>query len=59
MHATYTNFCSGRVFHEVELDGTGAKGANAAFIPAIFLKGVRSSIKTIPMLNICTPPPDM
>lgn len=37
----------------------GAKGANAAFIPAIFLKGERRSMNTIPMLNICTPPPDM
>ena len=28
-------------------------------IAATFLNGVKRSIKTIPMLNICTPPPDM
>lgn len=37
----------------------GTNGANAAFIPAIFLKGERRSMNTIPMLKICTPPPDM
>ena len=26
---------------------------------AMFLNGLRRSMKTIPMLNICTPPPDM
>jgi len=26
---------------------------------AIFLNGVRRSMNTIPMLKICTPPPDM
>ena len=30
-----------------------------AFIPAMFSNGVKSNMKTIPMLNICTPPPDM
>ena len=28
-------------------------------IPDKFLNGVKRSMKTIPMLNICTPPPDM
>ena len=28
-------------------------------IPAKFLKGLDNNINTIPMLNICTPPPDM
>lgn len=28
-------------------------------IPARFLKGLDSSMNTIPMLKICTPPPDM
>ena len=29
------------------------------FIAAKFLNGLKSSMNTIPMLNICTPPPDM
>jgi len=37
----------------------GANGANAVLIAAMFLNGLRRSIKTIPILNICTPPPDM
>lgn len=30
-----------------------------AFIPAIFLTGVRRSMRTMPMLKTWTPPPDM
>jgi hypothetical protein len=30
-----------------------------SFIPARFLDGERSSMNTIPLLNICTPPPGM
>jgi len=37
----------------------GANGANTVLIAAMFLNGLRRSIKTIPILNICTPPPDM
>lgn len=44
---------------DLTLAVVGANGANAAFIPAIFLKGERRSMNTIPMLKICTPPPDM
>ena len=29
------------------------------FIAAMFLNGLRRSMKTMPILNICTPPPDM
>lgn len=29
------------------------------FIPARFLNGEKRSMNTIPMLKICTPPPDM
>ena len=31
----------------------------SVFIPAMFLNSVRNAMRTIPMLNICTPPPDM
>lgn len=44
---------------DLMLAGVGANGANAACIPAIFLKGERRSMNTIPRLKICTPPPDM
>jgi len=30
-----------------------------AFMPAMFLNGVRRSMNTMPMLKIWTPPPDM
>lgn len=59
MHAIYAIFWRGRTFSDLTLAVVGANGANAAFIPAIFLKGERRSMNTIPMLNICTPPPDM
>ena len=36
------------------------KHSNApAFIPAMFSNGVKSKLRTILMLNIWTPPPDM
>lgn len=44
---------------DLALAGVGANGVNAAFMPAIFLNGVRRSMNTIPMLKIWTPPPDM
>jgi len=37
----------------------GANGANAVLIAAMFVNGLIRSMNTIPMLNICTPPPDM
>ena len=37
----------------------GANAANAAFMPAMFLMGERSNMRTMPMLKIWTPPPDM
>lgn len=40
-------------------EGVGANGANAVLIAAKFLNGLSSSINTIPILNICTPPPDI
>ena len=30
-----------------------------SFIPTIFLNGDNNNINTMPMLKICTPPPDM
>jgi len=40
-------------------EGDGAKDAKAVFIAATLLNGLISNMNTIPMLNICTPPPDM
>lgn len=59
MHRKYAIFC--RVSVENALGGAelGAKGANAVLMPARFLNGLLSNMKTIPMLNICTPPPDI
>lgn len=59
LHAMYAIFWRGRTLRDLTLAVVGANGANAAFIPAIFLKGERRSMNTIPMLKICTPPPDM
>jgi len=39
--------------------GPGANGAKAEFMNDRFLNGESKSIATIPMLKICTPPPDM
>jgi hypothetical protein len=58
----YTTFCSGSVVIDLADEGeavVGANGANAVLIAAIFLNGVKRSMNTIPILNICTPPPDM
>lgn len=66
LHNRYTTFCKGNTVSDFASggvlsfgDGLGANGAKAAFIPAIALNGFNNSINTIPMLNICTPPPDM
>lgn len=41
-------------------EGRREKEANApVFMPERFLKGESKSIATMPMLKICTPPPDM
>lgn len=55
----YAIFWRGRTLSDLTLAVAGANGANAAFIPAMFLKGESRSMNTIPMLKICTPPPDM
>lgn len=52
LHAMYAIFWRGRTLSDLTLAGVGANGANAAFIPAIFLKGDRRSMNTIPMLKI-------
>jgi len=44
---------------DLALAGVGANGVNAAFMPAMFVNGLRRSMNTIPMLKIWTPPPDM
>lgn len=48
-----------RVLNDLGEDGDGANGANAVLIAATFLNGLNSNMNTIPMLKICTPPPDM
>jgi len=37
----------------------GANGANAVLIVAMFVNGLIRSMNTIPILKICTPPPDI
>jgi hypothetical protein len=63
LQTRYASFCSGRVESELaegdDDDGPGAKGAKAIFIDERFLNGESRSIATMPMLKICTPPPDM
>lgn len=41
------------------MEQTDRHGSAPVFMPVMFLNGVKSSMKTMPMLNICTPPPDM
>jgi len=55
----YTNFWSGKTERDLGEEGDGANGAKAVLIAATLLNGLISSMNTIPMLNICTPPPDM
>lgn len=59
LHAIYAIFCRERTLSDLASVDVGANGANAAFMPAIFLNGESRSMNTMPMLKICTPPPDM
>jgi len=60
LHKKYKTFCRGSVVIDLGLEAVeGANCAKASLIPAIFLNGERRSMNTIPMLNICTPLPDM
>ena len=44
----------------IRLDGRAHRHGDAPeFMEARFLNGLERSMKTMPMLNICTPPPDM
>jgi len=59
LHSRYTTFCSGRVMIDFAEAVVGANGANAELMVAMFLNGLIRSMNTMPILNICTPPPDM
>ena len=56
----YASFCSVRTEKDVgDAAFVGANGWKAWLIANMFLNGVKRSMNTMPMLNICTPPPDM
>jgi len=59
LHRKYSSFCASRVENAAESDLAGAKGLKAEFMVVRFLTGVRSNMKTMPILKICTPPPDI
>lgn len=60
LQAIYASFGTSRevmIFEESALDGVN--GANAVLIVETALMGFKRSMAKMPILNICTPPPDM